>query len=106
MNCIHCGEQVVESAKFCAACGEKIQRPQDQDKGQVLESAATSDMKTCRYCKEVVKPDATLCPHCRKNIGPGAALQEFGLGAMKLGCALTFLGPVVLFLFVLLLASC
>ena len=30
MYCIHCGERVVESAQFCAACGEKIQRPQDE----------------------------------------------------------------------------
>ena len=31
MYCIHCGERLVESAKFCAACGEKIQRPQDEE---------------------------------------------------------------------------
>ena len=31
MYCIQCGERVVESAQFCAACGEKIQRPQDEE---------------------------------------------------------------------------
>ena len=41
-----------------------------------------------------------------KISAPGAALQEFGLGAIKLGCALTFLGPVVVVLFFFVLASC
>ena len=27
MYCINCGEGVVESANFCAACGEKVRRP-------------------------------------------------------------------------------
>ncbi len=31
MHCIHCGKRAVESDKFCAGCGEKIQRPQSEE---------------------------------------------------------------------------
>ena len=106
--------------------GESLALAQDRQKGEsptlgeYTASAAESEkkvakkkvakktaanIKTCRYCKEVVKPDATLCPHCRKNIGPGSGLQAFGFEAIKLGCGLTLLGPVVL-LFILFVVSC
>jgi len=54
MYCIHCGERVVESAKFCAACGEKIQRPKGEEQrserslsvDRDVDSEANSDLNT------------------------------------------------------------
>ncbi|MBT1002012.1 hypothetical protein KIH31_05290 [Paenarthrobacter sp. DKR-5] len=40
--------------------------------GSYLGAAASEHQGLCPYCKESIKPGATVCKHCRSRLGPEA----------------------------------
>ena len=69
IKCLKCGEEVPEEAKFCLACGQKIEHAQD-------------DMVKCPKCEAVVPKGkfclecgykfVTKCSNCGADLIPGA----------------------------------
>ncbi|MGI9319355.1 MAG: adenylate/guanylate cyclase domain-containing protein [bacterium] len=51
MTCSACGHDNRSEARFCSACGNKLER-------------------TCHACNEVVSPTALFCDHCGSDLDP------------------------------------
>ena len=93
MYCIHCGEPVVESAKFCAACGEKIQRPKGEEQqsersvsvDRDVDSEATDDLDTPVVAQLEDSPASVGVPRTvnAPNSSDTASVAKTGSSALK-----------------------
>lgn len=57
-NCIQCGNELNDHAKFCAKCGTK--QPEEEQK------------RFCEQCGAELTPDAKFCPSCAASVGGSA----------------------------------
>lgn len=78
MYCKNCKSENVDSAKFCAKCGAK------------LENKPKTLTKSCVSCGKPVSPSAVSCPHCghplkRQKSGNGCLVAALvGVGILLL----------------------
>lgn len=56
MNCIKCGQPLTEGAKFCSACGARVEQQQNN--------------AFCSTCGTKLEPSARFCPICGVMVGP------------------------------------
>ncbi len=47
---------------------------------QPVNQSAESSGLFCPFCKETIKPGASVCPHCRKELGASVIIE--GIGAL------------------------
>lgn len=54
--------------------------------------------KQCPKCKEEIKKDALVCKHCGNKFDLGSKMISFGNKLTGIGCALTLLVIIIIFL--------
>ena len=83
--CVNCGEKLLEGAKFCPICGNKIETTTNV-KTEQRKIVFDGEIHKCPYCGEPLMAFETTCSHCKKEIRglQGASvIQEFALKLEK-----------------------
>lgn len=65
--CIQCGKELVENAKFCAACGTAIDAPQKKIDEQ-RKTVYDGQLHKCPNCGEMLDAFVTICPICKYEL--------------------------------------
>lgn len=70
MKCIKCGSKLLNGAKFCLECGEKVAAPVPD--GTILCPSCGNTVTKGKFCPECGHRFITSCPKCGKELVPGA----------------------------------
>lgn len=68
MKCPACGNELDPDAKFCGACGRKVE---------------SQDQQACPHCGNPVRPGAKFCGSCGKPVQASSPRQDTDPGAAK-----------------------
>ncbi len=62
--CSMCGNQLNDNAKFCIACGSKVQEEMADEKMTVQNQKINKELVRCSNCGNVLGANMTVCPVC------------------------------------------
>ena len=77
--CTNCGQQLADGAKFCSACGNKVDISAVSQSGQ-RKMVYDGEIHKCPNCGEVINSFVSICPACGFELNSkrvSAVLQEF-----------------------------
>ena len=65
--CINCGQEIIEGAKFCMACGVAVEQHYKDEVSQRKE-IYDGDLHRCPKCGEHLNAFVTICPVCNYEL--------------------------------------
>lgn len=77
MICRKCGNQIPDDSLFCPRCGANCEaavndlQPESIIKPQNTEQQKSGILRSCPYCKVVIRGQETECPSCGKPLDTG-----------------------------------